>query len=204
MIAKFTFNYNGGFEKKENAVFQQGSIGVDSYQVFAPFLTTTQVYIKTKRNGDLEFSLWKQLDYNSTIGGWLKTATQDELLVDGEMKVVFKFNNLVSQETSLWVRKGTLIVPEMTTYEALRDYAESLDGRIDQLIAGETAVHHVQFNDTLVDGDVTDKPSIMYDSYEKMFRAINDDDTDIVIGVRYCFGIDKLRVVAQYIKAEYL
>ena len=150
MIAKFTFNYNGGFEKKENAVFQQGSIGVDSYQVFAPFLTTTQVYIKTKRNGDLEFSLWKQLDYNSTIGGWLKTATQDELLVDGEMKVVFKFNNLVSQETSLWVRKGTLIVPEMTTYEALRDYVESVDGRIDQLLAGETAFHHVQFDNTPV------------------------------------------------------
>ena len=140
MIAKFTFNYNGGFEKKENAVFQQGSIGVDSYQVFAPFLTTTQVYIKTKRNGDLEFSLWKQLDYNSTIGGWLKTATQDELLVDGEMKVVFKFNNLVSQETSLWVRKGTLIVPEMTTYEALRDYVENQEIRIDQIINGTTDI----------------------------------------------------------------
>jgi hypothetical protein len=44
MIAKFTFNYNGAFEKKENAVFQQGSLGVDSYQVYAPFPTTTQVF----------------------------------------------------------------------------------------------------------------------------------------------------------------
>ena len=148
MIAKFTFNYNATLEKKENAVFQQGSIGVDSYQVFAPFPTTTQVFIKTKRNGDLNYSLWKQLDYNSTVGGWVKTATQDELLVDGELKVVIKFDNLVSQETSLWIRKGTLIVPELTTYEALRDYVENQELRINQIIDGSTSL---EFDNTGTD-----------------------------------------------------
>ena len=173
MIAKFTFNYNGAFEKKENAVFQQGSLGVDSYQVYAPFPTTTQVFIKTKRNGDLEFSLWKQLDYNSTIGGWLKTATADELLVNGELKVVFKFGNLVSQETSLWVREGTLVVPQMTTYEALRDYVENQEIRINQIIDGSTSL--------AFDNTGTDLDSIyIEEAIKEVNDKVNTNTQDIV------------------------
>jgi hypothetical protein len=133
MIVKFTVNSNGVITTQEGSVFQQGSIQSDAFQLTAPLDANTTIHIKTKRLGDVAFSDWK-LMVLKTSNLWEKVATENELLVTGEMSVVFRFTqgdaSYISTEAKVYIRRGTLITPSSPSIENLTD----------RVIAVETAI----------------------------------------------------------------